>query len=145
MSLTLIACDRFFGIVFAMKAHIIERRACHSIIMIWMISLAMGAPMLVVRTVHRRQWLNHLELWCDGDWPSVVKDVTDSGHVIQYRPGRMAYLTVITVVLFFLPMLVMFVTYGGIIKTLWDAKVPGERLSSDVKVEIKVKRRVSIL
>ncbi|XP_033757176.1 QRFP-like peptide receptor [Pecten maximus] len=142
MSLTLIACDRFFGIVFAMKAHIIERRAFHSILVIWIISLAMGVPMLVVRTVHKRQWRDHLELWCEGDWTVVQRVSPETGQRMDHRPGRVAYLTVITVVLFFIPMLIMLGTYVGIIKTLWQAKVPGERLSSDVKVETKVKRKV---
>ncbi|XP_069125505.1 QRFP-like peptide receptor [Argopecten irradians] len=146
MSLTLIACDRFFGIVFAMKAHIIERRACHSILVIWIISLAMGAPMLVVRTVLRsRQWRDHLELWCEGEWEVVKRVSPETGQRMDHRPGRVAYLTVITIVMFFLPMLIMLGTYVGIIKTLWQAKVPGERLSSDVKVETKVKRKVVMM
>lgn len=52
LSLTLVACDRFFGIVFAMKAHIIERKAKPVIIAVWVISVAVASPLLVYRRVH---------------------------------------------------------------------------------------------
>ncbi|KAJ8319145.1 hypothetical protein KUTeg_004236 [Tegillarca granosa] len=131
LSMVLIACDRFFGIVFAMKAHIIERRARNSLIFVWIISIAVGMPMLFFRKLYSRQWKNHNEQWCDDDWPSE-----------HFHTYRRAYWTFITVVLFFLPIVVMGGAYFGIIKTLWTAQAPGERLAKDVNIQIKVKRKL---
>ncbi|KAJ8319142.1 hypothetical protein KUTeg_004233 [Tegillarca granosa] len=134
LSMVLIACDRFFGIVFAMKAHIIERRARNSLIFVWIISIAVGMPMLFFRKLYSRQWKNHNEQWCDDDWPSE-----------HFHTYRRAYWTFITVVLFFLPIVVMGGAYFGIIKTLWTAQAPGERLAKDVNIQIKVKRKVVMM
>ena len=59
MTLTFIACDRFFGIVFAMKAHFIERRASCTIVVLWLLALAVASPLLVYRELFTVSLL-----WC---------------------------------------------------------------------------------
>ncbi|ESO84079.1 hypothetical protein LOTGIDRAFT_108319 [Lottia gigantea] len=127
-TLTFIACDRFFGIVFAMKAHFIERRARYTILALWLCSLAVAAPLLVYRDLYEVQWKNHLERWCDDHWP-VVK----------------AYYTLVCVVLFFLPCTVMTIAYAVIIWTLWASRAPGERTTKDMKVQSKLKKKVIVM
>ncbi|XP_060084125.1 QRFP-like peptide receptor [Ylistrum balloti] len=145
LSLTLIAVDRFFGIVFAMKAHIIERRACHSLVVIWVISIIVGAPLLYIRQVHERHWKDHVERWCDGEWPSVQYGVSADNKTLYYRPARVAYWTFVSLMLFIIPILAMFGAYCGIMKTLWSARAPGERLKGEIKVQTKMKRKVVIM
>ena len=53
MTLTFIACDRFFGIVFAMKAHFIERRASCTIVVLWLLALAVASPLLLYRELFK--------------------------------------------------------------------------------------------
>lgn len=142
LSLTLIAGDRFFGIVFAMKAHIIERTARHSLIIIWIFSLCVAAPMLSVRKVFRRHWRNHVELWCDGEWPNEHLKTASDGTVLYHRPLRTAYWLIIAIILFIIPIVVMIGAYCGIIKTLWSTKAPGERIANDTSVQTKMKRKV---
>lgn len=141
MSLMLIACDRFFGIVYAMKAHVIERKACHSIIVIWVFSIAAGTPMLVKKKLMSRQWLDYTEMWCDDAWE--LK--TFGGGTEKFRPGRMAYYTIISFILYFIPLVVMAVAYVCVIRTLWTSKAPGERTTKDVNIQTKVKRKVVIM
>ena len=62
-TLSLIACDRFFGIVFAMKAHLTERKAHTFIILIWICSIGISVPLLFYRKQESRVWLNHVEVW----------------------------------------------------------------------------------
>lgn len=140
MSLMLIACDRFFGIVYAMKAHVIERKACHSIIVIWVFSIAAGTPMLVKKKLMSRQWLDYTEMWCDDAWE--LK--TFGGGTEKFRPGRMAYYTIISFILYFIPLVVMAVAYICVIRTLWTSKAPGERTTKDVNIQTKVKRKVHV-
>ena len=144
-SLILIACDRFFGIVFAMKAHIIERKASHSIVLLWICSIAVAVPMLVVRDTDQVQWRNHVEIWCDDTWPAVVTSDPDTGHDVYAFPGRKAYYTILTVVLYFLPMFLMSCVYFIIIVTVWFSRSPGERVRKEVKLQGRVKRKVSIV
>ena len=142
-SLTLIACDRFFGIVFAMKAHIIERKASHSIVILWVCSVAVAAPMLVVRELNTLVWRNHVEIWCDDNWPIVVATEPATGREYNTFPARKAYYTILTVVLYFLPMFLMSCVYFIIIVTVWFSRSPGERMTKEVKLQGRVKRKVS--
>jgi hypothetical protein len=62
MTLTFISCDRFFGIVFAMKAHVTERRSCVIIAIIWVAAVGISSPLLIYRQQYERQWMDHLEV-----------------------------------------------------------------------------------
>ena len=145
LSLLLIAGDRFFGIVFAMKAHIIERKASHSIVFVWICSIAVGAPMLFVRRMESITWKDHVETWCDDQWPAVVATDETTGRPYNTFPGKRAYYTMITVVLYFLPMIIMTCVYVIIIVTVWFSQSPGERVSKEVQLQSRVKRKVSIV
>lgn len=145
-SLVLIACDRFFGIVFAMKAHIIERSARYSIIAVWICALAVAIPLLVVRKTYRVEWANHVEIWCDDDWPSSITHNPETGQVIFSFPGRKAYYLTVTIALCFVPLLMMSTMYSLIIATVWFARTPGEQVSGkDITAQRRVKRKVRSL
>ena len=83
LTLTLIACDRFFGIVFAMKARVTERRSTLLmtqrrstllIALVWIVAVTLSSPILVYRRQFVRRWLDHTEIWCDDNWPPVYID-----------------------------------------------------------------------
>ncbi|KAH3892521.1 cholecystokinin receptor-like isoform X2 [Dreissena polymorpha] len=145
-SLVLIACDRFFGIVFAMKAHIIERRASYAIVITWVCAIAVASPLLFVRKEESRVWKNHVEIWCDDTWPMTSDVDPATGFITFSFPGRKVYYTFVTVVLYFVPMVVMTVIYFLIILTVWFTQAPGERISvKEIKAQRKVKRKVVVM
>ncbi|KAH3716963.1 QRFP-like peptide receptor [Dreissena polymorpha] len=145
-SLVLIACDRFFGIVFVMKAHIIERRASYAIVIIWICAIAVASPLLFVRQEESRIWANHVEIWCGDTWPTTEEMEPATGFISMSFPGRKAYYTFVTVALYFIPIITMTVIYFLIIHTVWFTRTPGERISfKEIKVQRKVKRRVVIM
>ena len=63
LTLMLIACERFVGIVFAMKAHLTERRPLTFIAVVWIVSILISSPLLIYRRQLTRQWLDHTEIW----------------------------------------------------------------------------------
>jgi hypothetical protein len=143
LSLTLVAYDRFFGIVYAMKAHIIERSAKCSLIVIWMFSITVALPMLLFRRLYDRHWQNHIELWCDDDWSlGALQGGTSEEYDVFHRPARITYYTIICLILFIFPIMAMIGAYCGIIRTLWLNQVPGERLTHDISGQMKMKRKV---
>ncbi|XP_046360468.1 neuropeptide FF receptor 2-like isoform X2 [Haliotis cracherodii] len=144
-TLTFISCDRFFGIVFAMKAHFIERRARYTIVALWVCSLAIAVPMLIYRVQEERAWRNHVEKWCDDDWPVVEWKDPVSNSTMSDIPARKIYYTIVCVVLFFLPCILMSAAYAVIIWTLWSAKVPGERISKDIRLQTQLKKRIILM
>lgn len=144
MTLTLISCDRFFGIVFAMQARMTDRRSPIFILIIWICAIGISSPLLLYRQQFARQWLNHTEVWCGEVWPAVTTfdPVTHIGMVTQ--PSRTFYYTFISVVLFFFPVIVMTMAYSLIIWKLWSTHLPGERIESEVRNQNKIKKRVSL-
>ena len=126
-----------------MKAHIIERKAKPFIIVIWLVSIAVASPVVIYRKVYIREWKDHTEMWCDdAEWPLVPKGFDENNYPTYYRPGRIAYWTTISLILFILPIFAMIGAYCGIIKTLWSTKKPGERLTKDNRVQNNMKRKV---
>ncbi|XP_074649244.1 QRFP-like peptide receptor isoform X2 [Tubulanus polymorphus] len=140
LTLMLIACDRFFGIIFAMKAHMTERRASVFIVLVWIVSTAVASPLLRYRKTNSRKWLDHHEIWCSEVWPTTVKN--GSVHTIE---GKRIYNVITTLFLFFIPIIVMAVAYVLIIRRLWSSRIPGEQLESENSVQDKVKKKVVVM
>lgn len=69
LTLTLIACDRFFGIIFAMRAHLTERKASVFVFLIWSISVVLSLPMLIFNERKYRHWSDFVEVWCHMKFP----------------------------------------------------------------------------
>ena len=63
---------------------------------------------------------------------------------VQTLSLRTAYYTAISLVLYFIPTLVMSVAYMVIIYRLWSAQPPGERVEgvTEVSAQVKTKRKV---
>ncbi|XP_059167828.1 QRFP-like peptide receptor [Physella acuta] len=144
-TLTCIACDRFFGIVFAMKAHFIERRASFTIILIWLLSVAVASPLLYYRRLSQEHWKDVTESWCDDAWPLSYSVDPETNDVISHSTPRRFYYMFVCVALFFVPCLAMSVAYLVIIVTLWSAQVPGERISKDIKSQTKMRKRIILM
>ena len=144
LSLTLIAYDRFFGIVFALKAHMSNRKARFSIAIIWIVAFAIASPLLRFRELKVRQWQDYTELWCDDDWPIEMTTDPVTNITTQYQPARRIYFTFVSAVLYFFPMIVMALVYSVIIWKLRATTMPGERVDSGYAAQQKTKRKVYI-
>lgn len=140
LSLTQIAYDRFFGIVFALRARMTERRASISLVIIWIFSAVVALPVLFFRKLKSREWLDHTEMWCDDDWPYEINVV---GNMTRFTmPLRTAYFVSVSVVLYFVPMVVMSIAYGVIILKLKTTHIPGEIMDKRDEQQAKTKRKV---
>lgn len=138
LTLTVIACDRFFGIVFALKAHITERRAWYAIMLLWIVAIIVAAPLLYVRRLFITKWANHTERYCVDDWVLLTQPQ-------NAMKARRIYYTFVSVVLFFIPIVVMSLAYIMIIWKLWSAQIPGERLENENRNQIRVKRKIVVM
>ncbi|XP_076459384.1 QRFP-like peptide receptor [Babylonia areolata] len=148
LTLTFIACDRFFGIVFSMKAHFIERRASLTIVILWVLALAVASPLLVYRELFTTAWKDYTERWCDDNWPVVQSWDSNSKRMVTDQPARRAYYVFVCVVLFFLPCLVMSLAYALISRTLWSARrVPGERAacSGETRDQTRLRKKIIVM
>ena len=128
-----------------MRAHIIERKASHSIVIIWLCSIAAAVPMIIVRRTESVTWVDHVDIWCGDDWPGYVLTDPETGLPRKYIPSRKAYYVILTLVMYFVPMVFMSMLYSLIMWTVWFAKMPGERISNkDMQIQRRVKRKVRL-
>ncbi|KAK2176797.1 hypothetical protein NP493_639g00002 [Ridgeia piscesae] len=141
LTLTLIACDRFFGVVFAMKARLTVRRANVYITCIWICSLVISSPLLVFRQQITRDWLDHREIWCADTWPVVVTRDPVTHALSVTRPSCTAYYTFVSVVLYFLPVVVMTGAYSIIVFKMKYTRIPGEHVAADARTQDTIKKK----
>ncbi|CAH1794995.1 unnamed protein product [Owenia fusiformis] len=125
LTLTLISGDRFFAIVFPLKARMTEKRAVFLIITTWIISIAVATPHLFSRRMFQLNWKNRVETWCTEDWPKVALGKID-GTCKWDQPQRRIYYTCFVVLMYFIPVIVMIVAYTIIVYAL-NKKKPGEQ------------------
>ncbi|KAL3877020.1 hypothetical protein ACJMK2_034776 [Sinanodonta woodiana] len=119
-----------------------NRKARTALMLIWTFSLAVASPVLVFRKHKVRMWKNHVESWCDDDWPVVKTFDSSTNQTMLSMPGRTYYYTFVSVVLYFYPMLAMTIAYSIIIRKLKLSTMPGERLDKGVAAQQKTKRKV---
>ena len=144
LTLTVISCYRFFGVVFAVRAQMTKNHAKIYISAIWIAAIAIASPLLVYREQSSRQWLNYREIWCDDKWPRSVR-TTSTGQVVHDRMSRRIYYTFISTALYFIPCFIMSVAYIFIIVTLWSNKIPGEAIKSVQQATRRRTKKVSAL
>jgi hypothetical protein len=144
LTLSLISCDRYIGILHPLKSKIITRRSYYFFIAaIWIVSIVISIPTYVYRTYTERKWVDFVERHCDDlGWPvSLVKD--DNGCVLKtIRPLKRVYYTTVILSLFFLPIFIMSITYSIVIKKLWTNDVIGEIASVNKELVIRKRKKV---
>ena len=115
---TVIAGDRFLGIVFPLREHISTRKTARAVVLIsvtWLTSALVALPIFIFREERRRQWSDHLEIWCDEAWPQSL--VEASLRTFGRRPDNLYFLC-ICLFLFFLPIALMTLAYALVIRKL---------------------------
>ena len=70
--LLVIACDRFFAIIYPLRARMTRMRCVLLIGLVWVASAAISAPNLMYNVMYDIQWANWREVWCEEEWPKVV-------------------------------------------------------------------------
>lgn len=61
LTLAIISCDRYFGIMHPMQQSITSKRTCLFIAAIWAIAITISIPSFVYRTYTERNWLDFKE------------------------------------------------------------------------------------
>jgi hypothetical protein len=144
LTLSLISCDRYIGIVHPLKSKIITSKISYYLIIaaVWIVSILISIPTFIYRTYTERKWADFVERNCDDlGWPiSLVKD--ENGCVLKAtRPLKRIYYTSVIILLFFLPLIIMTITYSIMIKKLWSKSVITQ-CSMNADTSLKNKKKV---
>src|SRR5690606_35172179 len=112
----------------------------------WLIAILIAVPSFHYRGFTERRWADFTENQCDdNDWPkSLVK--SEHGCVLRItQPAKQVYYTAVILLLFFLPILIMLITYSIIIYKMWKTEILGESVSEDKRNIIRRRKRVIIM
>ncbi|OWF35228.1 substance-K receptor-like [Mizuhopecten yessoensis] len=139
-TLMALACDRFFAIMFPLKSRVTQRKVSVVAVFVWLAAISIGMPVLFVYTYNERQWSDFTEKFCTDVWPSVREA---DGDCDSGRRSRRAFWTCVVVVLNWIPMLVMAITYSILFIRLRKQKiVPSSGSISISTVQQKSKKKV---
>ncbi|EFX85126.1 hypothetical protein DAPPUDRAFT_238192 [Daphnia pulex] len=145
LTLTAIACDRFMAVIYPLRVRITQCRARAVIISIWVVSITVALPFAVYRKLFEIQWKNAVEVSCQETWPSLLYYDPKSLSCVSSVWPKTAYYSLVSVVLFFLPIVIMSIAYALIIGRLWGSKPPGEKMDAALTNQARAKRKRFLL
>ena len=126
LSLVAIAFDRFYGVVFPMKAGLINGGKVCGVVLAgtWLLAALLHLPYFYT---YKLSEIND-NFYCAFNWSPLLDHVKASK----------AYFVVLSITFFFLPAAILIVVYITIIVTLWRNKIPGNQ---SVKYKQRIVRR----
>ncbi|CAG5117031.1 unnamed protein product [Candidula unifasciata] len=144
MSFTMIAIagDRFFAIVFPLKARVTQRKVKVVVAIIWTLGAAIAVPPTLYYKYNERKWANYLETFCTEQWPMRVKP---DGKCDGGKTAEQYYWTPVLVALNWLPMLLMTIMYSVIIQRLQFGRLSHNGSLSMSAVQQRSTKRVVIM
>ena len=89
-----------------------------------------------------RQWADHTEIWCGDEWPEMTSSSPSTNQSSHSLYSKKIYYTIVSLILYVLPSLIMTVAYGVIMRTLWANKLPGEHISCMEHAQNRKKKKV---
>jgi len=99
--------------------------------------------MLIFRKQNIRRWLDHVEIWCDDTWHNMTSFEFQTNLTSVYIAHRKLYYTAISMILFFVPVVVMAMAYVIIIiKLSYNYNVPKQKESC---TEAHNRKRLAII
>jgi hypothetical protein len=147
LTLALISFDRYLGIIYPLRPGITTRMAQALILSVWLLAIAISIPCFIYRTYTERKWFDFNEKYCDDlGWPGkLIKNEQGCATKIV-KPVKRIYYTTVILVLFFLPIFIMSITYSIIIRKLWrNSAIIGDNCSDENQSVIKKRKRVIII
>ncbi len=144
LTLSAIAYDRYHGIVHPLESRYSSTNQCYIIItLIWIFSCVISIPTYIYRTYREQKWFDYDEKSCDDfGWPYELA-FDSKGCVIKVQLEKRVYYTTVILLLFFLPILIMSISYSIVINKLWTLNVIGE--GGQVKSSVLKQRRKVII
>ncbi|XP_039614977.1 neuromedin-K receptor-like [Polypterus senegalus] len=123
-SMTAIAVDRYMAIIHPLKPRLSATATKVVVLCIWILAFALAFPLgFYSKTVQTPQ-----RTLCYVDWPRRFTD-------------HFMYHTIVTVLVYLIPLVIMGITYTIVGITLWGGEIPGDT-SDKYHEQLKAKRKV---
>ena len=127
LSLLTIAIDMFFAICLPLRGILTRKRSKIIIAASWLIPCIVSTPMFVANNVIKTEGL----ILCLEEWPSALNSMNASRD----------YTIILFVLFYLLPLIIISLSYGCVIYTLWKRKRPGNFSSQSDTIFSRRKRK----
>ncbi|KAI8794719.1 neuropeptide FF receptor 2, partial [Biomphalaria glabrata] len=138
LTLTIISVERFIAIVYPFKAKWSALTTVIVIVCTWVAAIATASPHLFVRHLFKTLWQDREDRWCAEVWTQYYKDRDCN----TWPRGKVVYYCVEGIVMYFLPIVIMIVTYSIISVKLLHRRAPGSLINSTSSAQDKSKKKV---
>lgn len=143
LTLASISCDRYFGIAHPFKQILTKKRALGILAFIWIFSVIISIPSYIYRSYTERKWADFTETHCDDiGWPTALLIDENGCAINKIQPIKRIYFTSVILFLFFIPILIMSITYSFLIFKLSKKQVLGESYSEEKRIDLERRRKV---
>ena len=131
-TLVAISLDRFIAILLPLRKKLTTRKALPLIAIIWLLSLIIGLPVAILSRVVEKAdvFSGQLVPFCEEQWPS--------------KTMRSVYSFLLMILQYFLPLLILAVTYSWIGYVIWGCHNPSEPRNDREQRRANSKRKVSV-
>ncbi|XP_020904445.1 substance-P receptor isoform X1 [Exaiptasia diaphana] len=128
LSMTAIAFNRYFAIMFPLKTPLNAKKTKLVILLIWLCSCAITSPVLYAMRVKEQ----HGEYHCTEDWSPTF----DNNQTPKY------YTLALFTLMYVIPLCLITYLYSCVIHKVWIRHVPGNVTQANQRLEDVAKRRV---
>lgn len=132
LTLVAIAIDRFCATLYPLKRLMTVTKAKVMMMIIWVIALAVTIPLVVVTKVFEEA---NNKYYCYEDWSGVFQE-------FGANEMESSYTIVLFIILYAVPLVVITILYGAVIRRIWKRKIPGQATRNGRKVQQRTKKKV---
>jgi len=129
LTLSAISCDRFMAVFCPLQTRVTQRKARYFIVFVWTLAVAVASPFLAVSTIFEFKYspLNYSSSSCHETFPTFPTCDLTSNTVVKLHVAKKIYYSLVNIVMFLLPGLLMTLCYSLIVAKLYCSAAPGER------------------
>ncbi|XP_031574802.1 neuropeptide FF receptor 2-like [Actinia tenebrosa] len=131
LTLVAIATDRFCATLIPFKRLITLTKAKVMMFLIWIVSLVVTIPLLVVANVIEYE---NNKFFCYEDWTVF--------HDLGASKMEHSYTIALFIILYAAPLVIISILYGAVIRKIWKRKIPGQTTHSGRQMQQRTKKKV---
>jgi len=145
LTLSAISFDRFLAVIFPLRTRVTQRKARYFIVSVWIVAAMVASPFLFYRKiVELRQNIGGYS-WssqsCMDVFPTTLECDQRTHKMFQDQTAKKIYYSLVNIVMFFIPIVLMTICYSMIVAKLYCTVSPGERVGG-VPPQARAKRKV---
>jgi len=127
LTLSAISFDRFMAVICPLRTRVTQRKARYFIMFVWSLSFLVASPLLAYRKTNVFKHASESWSECMEAFPTILSCDLDTNKATELQVAKKIYYSLVNIVMFLLPGLLMVLCYTMIVLKLYCSASPGER------------------